>query len=246
MRKYIEDCIDTLLDNNSLQKCYTDTKEVLHSFVTFQFFYNERTNKSFIQFDVSDKQHVIDPEKLTKLITWRIDNQFRLDTGIWPEIVNTSAQRYNPDNTSAVTPYTIGYWLGINGQWEAIEDRAEIELDMMDIKLPPTHKKNIITLYTKAEEISRRYKLLTDLLPENTKNEYIERAREILTQYHDPMYKDIYKEKMDELNAEYETEYENGNLPEAVSEYMNWYREFFKANIPEVHRFTRRFILKVG
>ena len=219
-----------------------ENKQKVLANVLFQYFYNERTNKSFIQFNINNNSYDFDRDKLKKLITWRIESQFKYDTGIWGEVVNRNHVGCDATDVSYnVTPYTIGYWVSVDGTYEAVEDKAEVYLDLKDKELPPQRSATIWDVFKTAESISRKYNLIYGQVSKEDKDNYIKEREKLLLKYRDPKYKDYYKGQVEILEEKYNiNRYRNENIPEAVTEYMDWYREYFDANIPDVHSYTRR------
>jgi hypothetical protein len=226
----------------------TDTKiQVLWPCICYQYFYNEKTNKAFIQFDIYNDKKLFNRNKLYALIARRINNQFWLDTNVFPELMNpyTRVKLKNTDTAYSITPYTIGYWRSMYGYWEILEDKAEVELDLKAKYLKPELKDiTIMDLYNKAEEISRRYNLLRERISDQNKEIYITRSYEILQQYKDD--DEMYKQKMHELNSTYNPYgYNNNNIPNAATEYREWYTSIFNTKLCDTEKFTNRYFYQM-
>ena len=245
-KKFLEDGIRDIwmqiLHTKGAKILEVEYDQMADPYIVFQYFYSEKTNKSFIQFNVFNiNNHDLYNQVMT-MMTWRINSQFKYDTGITAEIVNSRETSIVPDNRLLLTPYTIGYWYSVNGEYEAIEDRAEVYLDLQSIAMPPNAQGSIYDLYKVANEITRKYNVVLDPLDSKANREkFIKEREQLMIEYGKPEYKDIYKEKVDELKEEYiPNRYNNNNVPLAVTEFLEYYMNFFGCKLPSVYNYTKR------
>lgn len=231
-----------------------DIETGLDPYMKFQYWYNERTNKSFIQYEFFNQNHnqILNKHDLMDRVTARIKAQFKYDTGIIPEIVNISEKDVVPDNRRVITPYIIGYWESLNGGYETIEDRAEIALDMRQFTDPDyvtdeaaydlgdyfKHRsKKFIEFYNITNRISNDYNLKIKSLSTADQDAYIQEYHEVLKHRNDANFPDL----VAELNERYSNNnYTNSNIPDAFNEYWDEYKDFFNYKLPSVYYYTRR------
>ena len=195
------------------------------SYIKFQYFYNERTNKSFIQF-VMMKNDTYDRIELVERIVRKIKESFYLETGITPEIMNNNQQSNVCDNKKKLTPYSIGYWKSLDGKYEILDDTSQIALDFA---------KNSDNIFEEFKERVYELDLEYNLFDNNKKLSQLDK-KNYMAEYYDIVknYKGTiaYVNKMKELNLKYNSNaYINSNIPEAFSKYMQLYKEYFNTNL---------------
>lgn len=252
--KALRDSVEEMKHDKSYVVSEVEMEQGVDPYVVFQYFYNERTNKSFIQFNMYNHNRGSEwnKDELVERITRKIYSQFKYDTGIWPEIMNRDQKKRVPDNRRTITPYTIGYWYSLDNTYETIEDKAEITLDSRSFKMPPPPmdddghilppEKKIEDFFDIAEQIARDYNLLNEISREN-RNDYITEYYNILKETHG---KGNYLDRVAELDALYNpNKYNNANIPNAMIEYMEKYEGFFNYRLPLIHSYTRRCNVKI-
>ena len=251
--KSFQEAVADLTHDPDFYVTESDIESGLEPYIRFQYWYNERTNKSFIQYDFVNQNHnqLINKAELLQRITTRIHAQFRYDTGITPEIMNHDQKDLVPDNRRAITPYIIGYWEGLDGTYETLEDRAEFVLDMRQFTDPDYvtdetiydlgdyhrhQSKKFREFLTITNRIARDYNLNIKNMSNDNKDAYIAEYYELLKHRQDA----DFGERLAELDARYNNENANANIPAAFSEYWDQYKEFFGYSLPSVYFFTRR------
>lgn len=104
---------------------------VLLAEVYYQFFYNPLTNKAFIEFTFNHEfmeQFDNIASVATTIIRYVKDN-IRNDKNIrvWPEILMLEdGVSEKCDSSPILTPFTIGYWKSLSGNYSFITDKVEI------------------------------------------------------------------------------------------------------------------------
>lgn len=250
----------------------TTTEEVhLHQLVDFnpvcdwfaiQYFYNERFNKVFIQYDFSTNMKAILYGKnkrreyqISSYINHQIQQNFYYETGVWPEVVMVEDEETNCcTSRHNFSPYIIGYWSSLSGKYEFLEDKQEVLFDARKFILPPPETDrngHILPPIVKFEDfvevvdgLNRNYGLVQNKMSEKSKNNFIKEYYYIFSKYHND--EDMYKKKMDELREKYHVDHDNNNrLPSMYSNYYNQYEKFFDRKLPEVQQYMHRHYISV-
>lgn len=248
LKKAAIDCTEEMVQSVNYNMWEIDCTSGNNPYIEFQYFYNEHTNKSFIQYCVHDNMHYweINAPELTERINRRIKSQFYYDTGIYAEIMNYSQTDITADNRRMITPYTIGYWRAIEGHYETIEDRAQVTLDSHNVfLLPDIAYRKLQDFFPIAEDISRRYGLYENAtLAREQQAEYINKHYELLQETHG---EGDYQERLNALNEEYSPNiYNNKNIPAAFNEYWTKYKQFFNGiELPRIENLASRFTIVI-
>lgn len=219
-----------------------DAEPMLYPHIELQYWYSERTNKMFIEWDISKQIRGYIPRNLLKeTINGHINANMRYDTLVWPEIVliedNTDEEKV--DTNEILTAYTIGYWKCLNNRYEFLEDETEIRLDLEQYHTPLDRKppKNFDEFLTIVKSIYNRYK--NPYMTYAQKSEFIDRSYVLWDQYKDDL--DTYNAKMLELEQEYHIDRDiNNKIPEMFAEYKTAYENFFNRELQDVIPQTKR------
>lgn len=252
--KAVKDSVEEMKQDNSYVVTEVDMEQGMEPYVMFQYFYNERTNKSFIQFNMynHNKGYEWDKSQLVERITRKIKNQFKYDTGIWPEIMNRSNLRTVCDNRINLGPYAIGYWKSLDDVYEILEDKAEITLDARKFTSDPPKiidghiippDKTMEQFFDIVRRISDDYDLRSTEISHDNRNDYITQYYQILKETHG---QGDYDERIAALNESFIPErYKNDNIPNAMEEFVDEYEDFFEYRLPKVVDFARRAYVKI-
>lgn len=259
-REEIEDTCEKFIVRqitNALQEAFSNGnihlvkaengKPMLFPYIDLQYWYSDRTNKMFIEWDISKYMRGYIPRNLLQeTINGHIIANMRYDTLVWPEIVLIEDSTDEmADTTERLTAYTIGYWVCLNNRYEFLEDETEIRLDLEQYHTPLDRKppKNFDEFLEIVKNIYARYK--NPYLNYAQKSEFIERSYVLWDLYKDDL--DTYNAKMKELEEEYNIDPDiNNKIPEMFEEYKVAYKSFFGRDLQDVLPQTKksRYIIK--
>ncbi len=138
MVKLIEDAVRDAMCDGTLITETVDLFNPLADELTFQYYFNYRSNKVFIEFDYSEKFKMhYNIENITKKITSYIQTNLKYDIGIWPEIIMVEdGVNERCDSSPIITPFVIGYWKSLSGEYEFLTDQIEVLGHVNGINLP--------------------------------------------------------------------------------------------------------------
>jgi len=235
--KYISRTIKEVLDYYLGGVTVKDNENSSRCQYQVQYFYNERMNKMLIQYEFNTylkSELNIHSDEITvmKILNKRIIRNFQKETDMYIEILNTrNSVRNNGTDKNIITPFTIGYWKSLSGNYEFIEDRGEV---FGDIKKSPK-----MNLYIKEViNLAKKYKMF-DSLNKEEKDNYLYEYKTIYDQYHDQ--KTTYYIKLRDLDDKYKIARNRNHLMSLMfAEYDKIYNAYFNCSLPEVNEYTRR------
>jgi hypothetical protein len=179
----IDNAIAKLLSNaleDSIDKIFKiKVKEIfnpLYDVIVVQYYYNAIYNKIYIEFDLSkNAKHKYNKVDIVNNINKYIKNNFKRETNIYPEIlfIDIDTRKQSVQNSYILTPFVIGYWKSLSGQYAFIEDNTRIELDLRQFDIQDLGEE----YYTRKDEIYNRYFSKYKDIEEDYADKYAELVR---------------------------------------------------------------------
>ena len=257
LQKLIRDALRDVLSNGNIRVRDLRTfYNPIKSGIYVQFYYNQDTNKVFIEFDYDDnfkKLYNYDTTNITKKIIGYINSNFDYNTGLWSEIVLIEDDKIGMcDEYINLTPYTIGYWKSLSGPYKFLTDKAQIQQDSCIINYPSFEeeykqkREEIVKQYLtsdfqlmtdKVYELDEEYNISLDQKPDKSFNDYINAVKTIISQYKQPYLSE--EDKMNyinEYNELYSTYKDTEEFKDKLEELYNKYGLISNLNqyVPEL------------
>jgi hypothetical protein len=243
--KLIKDAVRDAVSNGNLKAVVTDLFNPLADIITFQYFYNYKTNKAFIEFKYSDRiKRNYDIDAISAKISSYIKSNFKYDIEIWPDVTTITDYSKSANlSDSLITPFTIGYWESLSGEYEFLSDKMEvlvdINIDLSETSYPPDMKFDDFCEFVYS--LDKRYSQVE--LSEEDKSNYINEYNELYLEYHDTP---EWNTKLDELNSRYSVVKDiNSRIPDMFEEYATEYTRVFNKELPEVLPFVNKTYIKI-
>jgi hypothetical protein len=243
--KLIKDAVRDAVSNGNLKAVVTDLFNPLADIITFQYFYNYKTNKAFIEFKYSDRiKRNYDIDAISAKISSYIKSNFKYDIEIWPDVTTITDYSKSANlSDSLITPFTIGYWESLSGEYEFLSDKMEvlvdINIDLSETSYPPDMKFDDFCEFVYS--LDKRYSQVE--LSEEDKSNYINEYNELYLEYHDTP---EWNTKLDELNSRYSVVKDlNSRIPDMFEEYATEYARVFDKELPEVLPFVNKTYVEI-
>ena len=135
--------------------------------VTLQYYFDDKFNKCFLQFRFNKIFNRTYNDQLVRIIERfqnSIKNNFKSDTQTWPELTLISYKRRKLcDSSPVVTPFTIGYWKSLSGQYEFLVDQVKVLQDYTAMAAP-----------TQSAAYNAKVKEIYDMYYETNFNKFVE------------------------------------------------------------------------
>ena len=143
--------------DESVYSEYNEAVSEVNPAVSFQYYYNDQYNKCYIEFKFNEIFRNNYQDQLARIIE-RLQNAVKYDLTnektVWPELVLISYKRRKIcDSSPILTPFTIGYWKSLTGQYGFITDQIKVLCDYVAIAAPVQSDDYI----TKVKEIYDNY-----------------------------------------------------------------------------------------
>lgn len=251
----VRNAAQEMLKDGSIDAQLVDIMPGIGPFVRFKIYFNERTIKSFIQLNVEvNHTYSFKKDNLKERIIKKIKDQFKYDTLIYPEIVNVNDKDFNSVACYNLSPYAIGYWVGLTGNYEFIQDRSQLNMDSArfripsgydehGVPIPPSHKMD--DWFADVVNIGVAHKVLNNYaLTEEGRDDYITIYEDLMTRTHGEG--EEYEEVIEELKDTYNpNEYTNANIPDAFEDFKNLYNTYFGYTLDDVCSKAREYYVKI-
>ena len=166
--------------------------------ITMQFYYNNDTNKCFIEVALNSNfknQYADSLLAIKTIFTKWLNKNLKQDTTVWPELVFPEDGKHEIcDSSRLLTPFTIGYWKSLSGNYQFIEDEVKILKDYNDMVFPKYddeyrekvnqifdtyYKTDFETFNSKFYELNLEYDIKLDPKPRKDFKDFINTVKEI-------------------------------------------------------------------
>lgn len=226
--KLAKDSLRDLTLNGKIKVIEKEKENPLVPTIHIQFYYNERTNKCFIEYKLSSKaQYLYTEDKFSSFFVNKVEGNFRLNTNTWPEIIlPEDGKNERCDLNYILSPFTITYWKSLSGNYAFIEDNIEVFMDAETFVRPhgddKKPEKRFEDFIEKVKEIQMRYRqtFLNDIEKMNYISDYM-----IISTEYSPTSEEYIK-AISDLNIKYNVIVANHKIPEMFDDYKDLYKEF--------------------
>lgn len=166
--------------------------------IAMQFYYNNDTNKCFIEVRLNSNfknQYADSLLSIKTIFTEWLNGNLKHDTTVWPELLFPEDGKHEIcDGSNLLTPFTIGYWKSLSGRYEFIEDEVKILKDYNDMAFPKYddeynekvnqifntyYKTDFETFNKKIYELNVEYNIKLDPKPKKDFKDFIDTIRDI-------------------------------------------------------------------
>lgn len=254
MIKIIGDAIRDAMSDGTIVAIETELFNPFIDILILQYYFNTRSNKVFIEFDYSEKFKMnYDITNITTKITSYIQSNFKYDLGIWPEIIMIEdGVNERCDSSNIITPYTIGYWKSLSGEYEFLTDQIEVLGKVNGINIPTYSEEylkehdQIVRKYYKDDyqymlkllyELDRKYNINPDQKPDKNFEDFCKVVKNIYNKYAQTKLSESDKLKYFEEYQQLYLEYKDSSLFESkLNELKEKYGLIQKLNslIPQI------------
>ena len=242
IKKIIEDQIRDIMFDGSIKLVKTERENMAMPQVIIQWYYNPYTNKCFFEFYMSSgMEKLVHTDKLLNRLKRRVDINFKYDTNVWPEIITPEdGSNERCDSNVSITPYTIGYWKSLAGQYQFIEDNIQVLADAGNYIINDDYghegEEKFQLFIDDCEKIEKKYRQ-TYLTPDQ-KNSYLSEVNTIASKYKRDSAE--YKTAINNLNNKYGIKTNISNqIPTIFTEYKKLYKTYFDQDLDDVYKNTQ-------
>ena len=214
MNSTLEIIDHTLIVNDYLIKLFVDiTSDCIHKpvvaiancapsaldpAIAIQLYYNSDTNKCFIEVNLNSNfknQYADSILAIKTTFTRWLNKNLKHHTTIWPELIFPEDGKHEIcDSSRLLTPFTIGYWKSLSGNYQFIEDEVKILKDYNDMVFPKYddeyhekvnqifdtyYKTDFETFNSKIYELNLEYDIKPDQKPRKDFKDFINTVEEI-------------------------------------------------------------------
>lgn len=238
IKKILQDEIRDIMLDGSIKLIRSEKRNMTMPQVIIHWYYNPATNKCFFEFYMtSGMEKLVHTDKLLNRVKRRVDINFKYDTNVWPEIITPEdGSNERCDSNVSITPFTIGYWKSLAGNYQFIEDNIQVLAAagnyIINDDYAHSGNEKFMRFIKDCKNLEVKYRQ-TYLTPVQ-KNNYLAEVNTIAKKY--TRGSTQYEAEIAKLNTKYNIKPNiSSQIPTIFAEYKKLYKTYFGEDLDDVY-----------